>query len=315
MPTYHVSRQEHGLAVDKAILALGSDLSRRQIRTILDQGGIAVDGKRVFTASFKVKIGQVIRIQVLIKPQARVKAVSLSVADVIYDHDGIVAFNKPAGIAVQKVRSVKSESMDLLAQKLLRQSGRLSLDQALILCHRLDKETTGALLFADNVAKAALLMAAFKAKEVSKTYWALSFGMPKKKSWQCKNHLSPIHPKTGIVSAVKSGGKIAVTDFNVLQVFARQKCALIECKPHTGRSHQLRVHLASAGLPIVGDKKYFSQDVGLLPKELLRLSGDSHFLHAKHVAFKVDETTHQVEAALPQAFQKALDVLRGSSTE
>ena len=234
------------------------------------KGEIRVDGGRVKGAT-RVEVGQQVRIPPLPEdaappPQKRAR---VSDADakfirscVIYRDDHVIALNKPPGLAVQGGSGQAERHVDGLAAALM-----YDLDEKPRLVHRIDKDTSGVLLMARTRAVAATLTANFRHRETRKIYWAAIAGVPQPKQGTIKyalvkapgrgargegEKMHAIHPAE--VDNVP-GAKRATTDYTVLAQAGSRTCwaALI---PVTGRTHQLRAHMAEIGHPIVGDGKY-----------------------------------------------------------
>ncbi len=170
---------------------------------------------------------------------------------VIYKDDDIIVLNKPCGLAVQGGSKVVI-SIDDLAEGL-----KFTFDNKPKLVHRLDKDTSGILLLARTARAAQLLAASFKQKEIIKKYWAIVIGVPQKKSGIIKLPIA----KKNILNSEKTSidydnGKVAISKYHVLQQHASDKLSWLEMLPITGRTHQLRVHAAAIGTPILGDGKY-----------------------------------------------------------
>ena len=302
-----IKKDDAGLPIDKVILKHSPEMSRRRIRRILDMGGIKVNSKKVKIASFKVKVND----QVLMTySETSVKAWTqhkfiLTKSDILYYSDDLVMINKPPLLASQAVKSKFASHAESVVKEYYLKNN-ISHNKVL-LCHRLDKETSGILVLAHNDAAADWIMKQFKDKVVAKTYLALCYGIPKEKSWSIENHLSSINKKTGKVSKVNSGGKFASTSFKLIETFPKFKLSLIECSPKTGRSHQIRVHLETYGTPIVGDKKYGLEKVFPLPKKMNELILSHHFLHAfKIELLSLDQKKISLKSSLPDNFRKIL---------
>jgi len=158
----------------------------------------------------------------------------------LYEDEWIVAVNKPAGQLVHPAE-VPAEG-DLVTMKLLRDQ----IGQQVYVIHRLDRPTSGVLLFATDQEAARTMHAAFENREVEKVYWAVVDGMPAAEQWTCQE---PIR------KGDDQKERAAETTFEVLEVLAGNM-ALVEARPKTGRFHQIRRHLLHAGTPIIGDYRY-----------------------------------------------------------
>jgi 23S rRNA pseudouridine1911/1915/1917 synthase len=128
--------------------------------------------------------------------------------------------------------------------------------------HRLDADTSGVLLFVKSSGAVETYSKLFESRKMEKTYWAVVMGLPKEEEWTCRLQLAPDPPGTGRMKVDADRGKEAVTHFKFLET--RGTRSLIEARPLTGRTHQIRVHLRASGLPIVGDKLY-GKDEGARP--------------------------------------------------
>ena len=173
----------------------------------------------------------------------------------------------------------------------------------------MDKETSGVLVFAKSEKSCDWIMSQFKERKCKKTYEALCFGTPIEKSWQQKNFLSPFKEKSQKVEVVTSGGKTAITSFKVLKSNTQKGICLIEAKPLTGRSHQIRVQLSHKNLSIVGDKKYHNK--GNLKNNSKTISSSHHLLHAKSLTLRPKEGAELVtiKAEAPLNFTKLTKML------
>lgn len=286
----------------------GAELSRRKLRAIIDAGGVYLNGKRVRIASREVVRGDKVKVEYSEEALKQIKRQEFKITakDVLFDEHGVVAIDKPPGLAAQ---ATKDQSVlhvvPVLNAYFKEAEGQ---PRNLILVHRLDKETSGVLLLATDSERATYLTGQFRARDVKKVYWAICYGLPKEREFSERAFLSEIDKKSGHVRVVKAGGRSAVTHFRQLAVNAALGLSLIECRPETGRSHQIRVHLEHNGLPIVGDKRYGRQSVRPLSGALAELASVHHFLHAQSISFKVsaDRPAERLEAALPERFARFL---------
>jgi RluA family pseudouridine synthase len=173
---------------------------------------------------------------------------------ILYEDDILVVVDKPAGLPTQATLDKNRPHVYGLLQKQFKENNP---EAYLAMHHRLDKDTSGVLLFCKDPHYNQQISDMFKRHEFEKIYWALTEPEKCKDQWQVKNHLAekaaPRSQRRSLHS-VRSGGLLAITDFRKLEI--RKKGLLIEAKPKTGRMHQIRVHLAEAGLPILGDNLY-----------------------------------------------------------
>lgn len=286
-----MNRQQDKLNIDKAILSLYPQLSRRKIRRILDAGGIFLNERKVYVASERVATGDEVLMRYdpydsdLVAPER----LAFKPGDILFDQQGILAVNKPPHMVSVPTRSDRTQTVlaalkefELTNGKNLKESSDRKADE-LFVCHRLDKETSGVLLCAKNQKSTEWVMEQFKKRQVKKCYYALVYGIPEQDRWTVECYLSDID-KAGLVRVVHAGGKSSRTQFEVLSVNLKQRISLLACYPETGRSHQIRVHLQVSKLPLLGDKKY--GDVPLfLPESWLNLTLNHQFLHAYSVEF------------------------------
>jgi 23S rRNA pseudouridine1911/1915/1917 synthase len=230
----------------------------------------------------------------------------------IYENKDFIAVNKPAGVLTHSIKDFKEET---LVDWVLRRypevkkvgdpstiSGQVNFRPGIV--HRLDRETSGVILICRNQEFFEYLKNLFKIHQVKKTYLALVWGRLEPKTGVIK---TPIGIKTGTIKRTvwQKGAKDfkeAITEYRVIKYF--QNFSLVELMPKTGRTHQIRIHLASINHPVAGDKIYGFKKLKL-PFVL-----DRQFLHAVSLEFNsADGHRIKIEAELPDELKKIIDTL------
>lgn len=193
--------------------------------------------------------------------------------NIIYQDEHLLVINKPYGLAVQGGSKI-SLSVDDLAEEL-----KFGLEKKPKLVHRLDKDTSGILLLARTDYAAQILSRLFKQKQINKIYWAIVAGNPQKSSAVINLPISKKESLGVEKVSVNDEGKNAITEYKVLDN-AGQHISWLEMSPITGRTHQLRVHAAAIGTPILGDGKYGGKAA------FIKGCSDKLHLHAREVIIK-----------------------------
>lgn len=213
---------------------------------------------------------------------------------IVHCSDALLVVAKPPGVPTEPTRDPARPSVVSLVRAAL----QLPHDAFLQVPHRLDRDTSGVLLLARDPATLAALNEAFAARTISKTYLALVHGTPADDAGTWASFLAPVQRSARATrwGSVRAGGKKAITEYRVLRRDREQ--ALVECRPQTGRTHQLRVHLSEAGHPIVGDERY-----GAPPGEHARVG--RFLLHAWRLVLpplRADEPGRSFEHAPDPSF-------------
>ncbi len=263
-----VDADEDDTRLDRWLKRKFHGLTQGQIEKACRTGEIRVDGARA-KASTRVKAGQSVRVPPMMapkgrdaededdKPRTKVKSSDADMIRdlVIYEDERIVALNKPSGLAVQGGTGT-TRHIDALSRALVPDTAEKPR-----LVHRLDRDTTGVLVLAKSVGAANQLGKHFRSRDLDKIYWAVTLGVPHPQSgdirgWMLKSS-GPGGEKEKMRSAAQNekGALYALTLYSVIQNAGR-KAAWVALKPETGRTHQLRFHMAEMGTAIVGDRKY-----------------------------------------------------------
>jgi 23S rRNA pseudouridine955/2504/2580 synthase len=268
--TVTVTADENNMRVDRFLEARFPGLSFSHIQRIVRKGELRVNGKRADSKDRLVE-GQSVRIPPL-KLEAPHVAGQLSEAAAktlaalkemtLYEDDDVLVLNKPAGLAVQG-GSGTTRHVDQMLEVMRDAKG-----QKPRLVHRLDKETAGCLLIAKTRFAASALTGAFRHRSARKIYWALVAGVPRPKQGRISTFLAKEESEEDSIMRIAEhgdeGASHAVTYYAVVET-AAQKLAWVSLKPVTGRTHQLRAHMAHIDHAIVGDPKYFNKENWELP--------------------------------------------------
>ena len=234
-----------GQRLDDALARL-AQLSKGEARRIIDRGGCAVNQVMVRVASRIVREGDLLQAGVM--EPGRFRELVLSSEAIIYQDRDLLAVNKPSGVASQRTPYQLKGTLEYwVAEEFARQG----IKEPVRVVHRLDRGTSGVMLFPKHRQSAAWLSELFKQGTIEKRYLALVSGQPLEQAWSSRGAIGKLGTaRWGIMPE----GRAALTDFRVLS--AQDGLALIEAFPRTGRTHQIRVHLSAVGLPIVGDATY-----------------------------------------------------------
>lgn len=300
-----VSSDDDDIRVDRWFKRHFPQVTHGRLEKLLRTGQVRVDGGRV-KGSTRLAEGQTVRIPPI--PDAGTAARSSHASDisdddrdwirslVLHADDDVIALNKPPGIAVQGGKKVTRHIDGLLSA--LAEPG----EQRPKLVHRLDRDTSGVLLIARRSGVAAALGDAFHSRSARKSYWALVAGVPRPREGTINAPLSKKADQNGheIVVTDTDDGKSAKTDYQVVENAGRRAAWLL-LQPLTGRTHQLRVHCAAIGTPIVGDGKY-----GGAESRLEGVPGsDKLHLHARSITLPHPAGgTLTVTAPLPPPMEK-----------
>ncbi len=278
---FRVDRPTSGLRLSRCVADQLADLSVRAAKDLVDRGRVFVNNQRITKASASVQEGQWIEVY----PHDGSKRVRLHEEDILWEGKALVAVNKPPGLLVYGTQGVTEDTVLPQLEGLLKKTGRWRPRRDnLMLVHRLDRDTSGLLLVARDEKSASALERQFKQKTVEKRYLALARGRPAKERFRQVSEVTAKRPAHGskelrqrMPAAARKGrqGPKGETEFEVLETFA--KCALLEARPLTGRTHQIRVHLAQVGHPVLGDIVYGPEKCAerlyrAIPRQMLHAS-------------------------------------------
>lgn len=256
-----------------------ADLTRSRIQQLIRSGNVLVDGE-VKKTGYRLRGGEMIHI-VLPPPEPS----SLVPQDldllILFEDNDVVVVAKPPGLVVHPSHGHGSGT---LVHGLLHHCSQLSGESGLIrpgIVHRLDKDTSGVMVAAKNDTAHQRLVEQFKERTVRKTYLAILAGVPKDKSGRLVTMIGrhPVHRKK--MAVLERGGREAITNWRVLEEFSNG-FSFVEVRLETGRTHQIRVHMAYLGCPVAGDPVYGGKKSSVLTPLISRQCLHSHVLSFRH---------------------------------
>jgi 23S rRNA pseudouridine1911/1915/1917 synthase len=306
-----VSAEEKGKRLDQFLATRLENVSRARVQQLIDQGMVLLDGAEA-KASFKLRGREEIKILGAAQ-RAPLRAVAEEIPlDIRYEDDDLAVINKPAGMMVHAGAGATEDACNrgTLVNALLHHFSSLSAvggDLRPGIVHRLDKETSGLIVVAKNDEAHRRLAAQFARREVKKTYVALVHGLVKKNSGTINLSINRDPVRRTRMTTRLTGGREAISHYHVLRRIEKLgKFTLLEVKIDTGRTHQIRVHMASLGHPIVGDALYGAPRH--LHGKLDQPTLSRNFLHAARLELSHPRSGEKIalNSELPEELQSFL---------
>ena len=300
---YTVEESQSGMRLDKFLTEIYPDQTRSFLQKLVKSGEIKVNGKPVIKAGFVVEGGDQVSASIPTPQAVEIEAENIPL-DILYEDADVLIVNKPKGMVVHP--SAGHYSGTLVNAIMYHCADSLSGINGEIrpgIVHRIDMDTTGALIICKNDAAHVDIAEQIKEHTVTRRYRGIVCGVVKEDEGTIEGAIGR-HPTQCKKMAInEKNGKPAITHYKVLQRFA--KYTYMEFRLETGRTHQIRVHMASIGHPLLGDELYGN------PKNLAMKGLQGQTLHAMVIGF-VHPTTHEYmefEAPLPEYFQNLLKKL------
>jgi 23S rRNA pseudouridine1911/1915/1917 synthase len=288
--------------LDKFLVGQLQEFSRSRIQGLIIDGFVDVNGQAAKKAGQTLEAGFTVTVR--IPPPVPTDLVAEDIPlDILFENDDLLVVNKPAGMVVHPAAGHSSGTLVNAVLGYDPEIEGIGGEERPGVVHRLDKETSGLIVMAKNERAHRWLQDQFRLRKVEKTYLALVDGRPPTPSGRVEAYIGrdPSHrKKMAIVS--ESRGREAISEYKTVENF--EKHTLLEFHPHTGRTHQIRLHCAFLGCPIVGDEVYGRKKSSIDIKR--------HFLHAYRLQIILpgEKSPKFFEAPLPEELETVLDTLR-----
>ena len=285
--------------LDVFLAGASEGLSRAHALKLIEAGNVKINGATELKGKRQVKAGDEIVLDLPEPQPVELKAENISL-DIVYQDEWLAVINKQQGLTVHPANNVYTGTLVNALLWHLKDLSGINGDLRPGIVHRLDKDTSGLMVVAKNDEAHTELSRQIAAKECRRIYWAILEGILKEDSGRVEKPVGR-SLKDRKLMAVRADGRSAVTLFKVLKRF--EKNTLVEFELKTGRTHQIRVHAAYMGHPVVGDKAYGYKNQ--------RFKLDGQLLHAKKLEFTHPHTGEKMsfECELPDYFKKVLNLL------
>jgi 23S rRNA pseudouridine1911/1915/1917 synthase len=313
--TFRVADEDSGARLDAYLAARVEDWSRARLQRLIEDGDVLV-GQRAVKSSYKLRAGDCVEVELTAPPSSEFTPENIPL-EIVYEDDDLLVVNKPAGLIVHPAAGVSSGTLaNALAyhfQQLSTRAGRVRPG----IVHRLDRDTSGLMVVAKTESAHENLQDQFRARSVFKSYVALVHGRVKEDTGRIEEPLAR-DPRNRTRQAIVRGGRPALSIYRVRRRFDR--FTLLDVQIKTGRTHQIRVHLAWIKHPVVGDELYSGGRDKTVPDPRLRARINAlgrQFLHAEQLAFNHPRTNERLRftAPVPPALAEFLADLENMSDQ
>lgn len=288
--------------LDKFLAERLPEFSRSRLQTLIKEGRVTVDGELAHKTGQTIEGPAAVEVRIPATEPSRLEPEAIPL-DIVFENDDLMVVNKPAGMVVHPAAGHASGTLVHAALAHAPEMEGIGGEHRPGVVHRLDKDTSGLILLAKNDTAHHWLQDQFRLRQVSKVYLALVDGAPPTPSGRVEAHIGrdlKLRKQMAVVTPAK--GREAVSEYQTVETFAEH--TLLEVHPVTGRTHQIRLHMAFIGCPITGDTVYGRRHPTLPLKR--------HFLHAARLTILLpgEKEPRTFTAPLPPELERALAGLR-----
>ena len=313
-----ITNKDADSRLDVVLVKLLPDLSRSSLKKIITLKQVKVNNSIINSPSKKLKENDHIEINLVPKEETKILPASIKL-NIVHEDKDILIVNKPAGMVVHPGAGNHNKTLvNALIYKYKKRLSNINGNNRPGIVHRIDKETSGLLVVAKNNNVHAILGKQFSDHTIKRKYHALCWGVLRPLSGRIETLIGRSRKNRQLMSVTEVSGKKAITNYNTLKVFEIKdipKISFIECELETGRTHQIRVHMAYKGCSLLGDQQYGKKNLKFkkinddFEKKLKILNRQA--LHAKNLGFihPTSKKFMNFDSKLPQDFKKILDLL------
>jgi len=313
-----ITKEDSGIRLDIILTKLIPDLTRSNLKKIIELKQIKINNYVEESPSKKLKIDDIVEVN--LTPTGEIKILPAKIKlDIIYEDSDVLIVNKPAGMVVHPgAGNYKETLVNALIHKYKGNLSNINGTTRPGIVHRIDKETSGLLVVAKNNKAHSNLGKQFSDHTIQRTYQALAWGVLRPLTDKIETLIGRSRKNRQLMSVTEITGKKSITNYKTLKIFNIKdipKISFIECELETGRTHQIRVHMAYKGNSLLGDQQYGKKNLKFKKineefEDKLKVL-NRQALHAKNLGF-IHPTSKKMmnfETKLPKDFQKILDLL------
>jgi len=319
---FSVKKEYSEVRLDIILTKEISDSTRSNLKKIIGLGQVKINNSIERSPSKKLKIGDIVEVNLILAEEMKILPTKIKL-DVVHEDKDILIINKPAGMVVHPGAGNYTETLvNALIYKYKNNLSDINGATRPGIVHRIDKETSGLLVVAKNNKAHANLGKQFSDHSIQRTYQALAWGVLRPLSDKIETLIGRSRKNRQLMSVTEITGKKSVTNYKTLKIFNIKdipKISFVECELETGRTHQIRVHMAYKGNSLLGDQQYGKKNLRFKKineefEDRLKVL-NRQALHAKNLGF-IHPTSKKFisfESKLPKDFKKILDLLNNLS--